>query len=74
MAAPMVSGGVALLLEQFKTLFDLNLDLNAPLPALIRGLLIHTARAFPSFSSLPSILVGAFHSLAELLLFSFLFP
>ena len=44
MAAPMVSGGIALLLEQFHTLFDLDLDLNAPFPALIRGILIHTAR------------------------------
>ncbi len=42
-AAPIVSGGAALLLEQFATLHGVDLDNRPPLPSTVRAILIHTA-------------------------------
>lgn len=42
-AAPMVTGGVALILQQFQDQFSVNLDVNPPLPSTIKAILIQTA-------------------------------
>jgi len=42
-AAPVISGILALVLEQYRATFAVDPDVNPPLPSTLRGILIHTA-------------------------------
>ena len=57
-AAPVVSGGAALLLEQFATLHGYDIEERPPLPSTVKAILIHTARDLvhetPSFRDPPN--------------------
>jgi hypothetical protein len=43
-AAAAVTGGLALVLEQYGTTYGVNLDASPPLPSTLRGIAIHSAR------------------------------
>jgi len=48
MAAPVVTGTISLILEQWSTKFGVNIDTNPPLPSTLRGMVIHSARDISS--------------------------
>lgn len=59
MAAPAVTGTIALLLQQYATTYNVNLDLQSPRPATVRGVMIHSANDVQAGVAWPNNADGA---------------